>query len=83
MGESLLLAMPLMPSLLAGEASSFAMAGAYILAGELRDSAADFTRAFVAYERKFRPLLNSNRNPPEVSHPVSYPKPTSGSVSVI
>lgn len=44
------------PSLLAGEGSALAMAGAYILAGELRH-AAGHVSAFAAYEQKFRPFL--------------------------
>jgi 2-polyprenyl-6-methoxyphenol hydroxylase-like FAD-dependent oxidoreductase len=45
------------PSLLAGEGSSFAMAGAYILAGELGRFVGDHIRAFPAYERRFRPFI--------------------------
>jgi 2-polyprenyl-6-methoxyphenol hydroxylase-like FAD-dependent oxidoreductase len=46
------------PSLLAGEGASFAMAGAYILAGELhRRGAEDPSEAFDNYERLLRPLI--------------------------
>ena len=45
------------PSLLAGEGTAFAMAGAYILAGELAHADGDFRRAFAAYEEKFRPFI--------------------------
>ena len=45
------------PSLLAGEGSAFAMAGAYILAGELDKAAGDHTRAFAAYQSRFRPFI--------------------------
>lgn len=45
------------PSLLAGEGSSFAMAGAYILAGELGRAGGDYQAAFAAYERAFRPFI--------------------------
>lgn len=45
------------PSLLAGEGSAFAMVGAYILAGELQRARSDYTRAFAAYERSFRPFI--------------------------
>jgi 2-polyprenyl-6-methoxyphenol hydroxylase-like FAD-dependent oxidoreductase len=45
------------PSLLAGEGSAFAMAGAYILAGELQRSGGDYARAFAAYEQSFRPFI--------------------------
>ena len=44
------------PSLLAGEGSAFAMAGAYILAGELQQADGD-PAAFAAYERRFRPFI--------------------------
>jgi 2-polyprenyl-6-methoxyphenol hydroxylase-like FAD-dependent oxidoreductase len=45
------------PSLLAGEGSAFAMAGAYILAGELHQAPGDPASAFAAYERQFRPFI--------------------------
>jgi 2-polyprenyl-6-methoxyphenol hydroxylase-like FAD-dependent oxidoreductase len=45
------------PSLLAGEGSAFAMAGAYILAGELGRSQGDYRAAFELYEKAFRPFI--------------------------
>ncbi len=45
------------PSLLAGEGSAFAMAGAYILARELESTGGDYVRAFAAYEQSFRPFI--------------------------
>jgi 2-polyprenyl-6-methoxyphenol hydroxylase-like FAD-dependent oxidoreductase len=45
------------PSLLAGEGASLAMAGAYILAGELDRCAGDHTVAFERYEQRLRPLI--------------------------
>ncbi len=45
------------PSLLAGEGTAFAMAGAYILAWELDRAGAGHAGAFAAYERSFRPFL--------------------------
>ncbi|HEX3817289.1 MAG TPA: FAD-binding domain [Chthoniobacterales bacterium] len=45
------------PSLLAGEGASFAMAGAYILAGELQRAGGDYAQAFAAYEKRFRPFI--------------------------
>jgi 2-polyprenyl-6-methoxyphenol hydroxylase-like FAD-dependent oxidoreductase len=45
------------PSLMAGAGSSFAMAGAYILAGELERAGGDFLSAFEAYEKKLRPFI--------------------------
>jgi 2-polyprenyl-6-methoxyphenol hydroxylase-like FAD-dependent oxidoreductase len=45
------------PSLLAGEGSAFAMAGAYLLAGELERAGADYPAAFATYERSLRPFI--------------------------
>ncbi|HUO94182.1 MAG TPA: FAD-binding domain [Rhizomicrobium sp.] len=45
------------PSLLAGEGAAFAMAGSYILAGELGRANGDVRAAFAAYERVFRRFI--------------------------
>jgi len=45
------------PSLLAGEGSALAMAGAYILAGEMAGATGDCSAAFGSYERRFRPFI--------------------------
>ena len=45
------------PSLLAGEGAAFAMAGAYLLAGELAKAAGDHIAAFAKYEAQFRPFI--------------------------
>jgi 2-polyprenyl-6-methoxyphenol hydroxylase-like FAD-dependent oxidoreductase len=45
------------PSLLAGEGAGLAMAGAYVLAGELRQARGDHREAFIRYERRFRPFI--------------------------
>jgi 2-polyprenyl-6-methoxyphenol hydroxylase-like FAD-dependent oxidoreductase len=45
------------PSLLAGEGSSLAMTGAYVLAGELAQANGDHCLAFARYETLLRPLL--------------------------
>jgi 2-polyprenyl-6-methoxyphenol hydroxylase-like FAD-dependent oxidoreductase len=45
------------PSLLAGQGSALAMAGAYILAGELKQSGGDYGAAFARYESAFHPLI--------------------------
>ncbi|HWF78905.1 MAG TPA: FAD-dependent monooxygenase [Caulobacteraceae bacterium] len=50
------------PSLLAGEGSSFAMAGAYLLAGELAAHPYDHRRAFAAYERRLRGYIVKKQN---------------------
>ena len=49
------------PSLLAGQGSSLAMAGAYILAGELRNADGDCRVAFERYERIFRPVIEQKQ----------------------
>lgn len=46
------------PSLLAGEGSSLAMAGAYILAGELKRARGEHATAFANYERFFHPVVS-------------------------
>ena len=45
------------PSLLAGEGSVFAIAGAYMLAGELQRVGGDHQAAFSTYERTYRPFI--------------------------
>jgi 2-polyprenyl-6-methoxyphenol hydroxylase-like FAD-dependent oxidoreductase len=45
------------PSLLAGEGAGFALAGAYILAGELQRANEDHALAYRAYEERFRPFI--------------------------
>jgi 2-polyprenyl-6-methoxyphenol hydroxylase-like FAD-dependent oxidoreductase len=50
------------PSLLSGEGSAFAMAGAYILAGELQRASGDHGAAFSAYERRFRPFIERKQD---------------------
>jgi 2-polyprenyl-6-methoxyphenol hydroxylase-like FAD-dependent oxidoreductase len=45
------------PSLLAGEGSGFALAGAYLLGGELQRAGGDYSIAFRAYEQRFRPFI--------------------------
>ena len=49
------------PSLLAGEGSALAMAGAYILAGELQNAHGDHASAFASYERRFRPFIEAKQ----------------------
>jgi 2-polyprenyl-6-methoxyphenol hydroxylase-like FAD-dependent oxidoreductase len=44
-------------SLLAGQGSAIAMAGAYILAGELHRSAGDYKTAFARYENEFEAFV--------------------------
>ncbi len=45
------------PSLLAGEGAAFAMAGAYILAGELQRANGNHSNAYPAYENRFRGFI--------------------------
>jgi 2-polyprenyl-6-methoxyphenol hydroxylase-like FAD-dependent oxidoreductase len=49
------------PSLLAGEGTAFAMAGAYVLAGELAHSRGDHAIAFNTYERIYRPFIEKKQ----------------------
>jgi 2-polyprenyl-6-methoxyphenol hydroxylase-like FAD-dependent oxidoreductase len=49
------------PSLLAGEGAAIAMAGAYVLAGELLEAAGDHDAAFAAYERRFKAFASAKQ----------------------
>ncbi|MGH9558455.1 MAG: FAD-binding domain [Bryobacteraceae bacterium] len=49
------------PSLLAGQGSAFAMAGAYLLAHELRAADGDHVRAFARYEAQFKPFVDEKQ----------------------
>lgn len=49
------------PSLLAGQGSAFAMAGAYLLAGELRAAGGDYTCAFARYQALFQPFVEKKQ----------------------
>jgi 2-polyprenyl-6-methoxyphenol hydroxylase-like FAD-dependent oxidoreductase len=53
------------PSLLAGEGTGFAMAGAYILAGELQRAGGDYTRAYRAYNENFRAFIERKQHTAE------------------
>ena len=48
-------------SLLAGQGSAPAMAGAYILAGELHRANGDYHAAFARYQALFAPLIRSKQ----------------------
>ncbi|SEF21052.1 2-polyprenyl-6-methoxyphenol hydroxylase [Amycolatopsis pretoriensis] len=49
------------PSPASGQGTSLALAGAYVLAGELAAAAGDHTVAFAAYEREMRPYIEKNQ----------------------
>ncbi len=49
------------PALLAGQGSTLAMMGAYILAGELKVALGDHQRAFPQYEQAFRPVVTQEQ----------------------
>lgn len=53
------------PSLLAGQGSALAMAGAYILAGELKLAEGNHHIAFANYERSLHPLIESKQRAAE------------------
>jgi 2-polyprenyl-6-methoxyphenol hydroxylase-like FAD-dependent oxidoreductase len=48
-------------SLLAGQGSALGMAGAYVLAGELRRAAGDYVAAFARYQAIFQPLIRAKQ----------------------
>ena len=50
------------PSLLAGQGSAFAMAGAYLLATEFHRAAGDHLQAFARYQTRFKPFLDKKQN---------------------
>lgn len=49
------------PSPASGQGTSLALAGAYVLAGELAAAAGDFTVAFEKYEAEMRPYIEKNQ----------------------
>ena len=49
------------PSLLAGEGSTRAMVGAYILAGELKQANGNYKTAFERYEILFKPFMEKKQ----------------------
>ena len=53
------------PSLLAGQGSALAMAGAYLLAQELGTAEGDYAPAFAAYERTLRPFVEGKQKSAE------------------
>ena len=53
------------PSLLAGEGTAFAMAGAFVLAGELHRLNSDYEQAFKNYETRLRGFIESKQRSAE------------------
>ncbi len=49
------------PSLLSGEGAGFALAGAYLLAGELQRADGDYVAAYRAYEHRFRAFIDKKQ----------------------
>ncbi|MBX3136291.1 FAD-binding domain [Candidatus Obscuribacterales bacterium] len=49
------------PSLLAGQGSALAMAGSYVLAGELKRASGDHKIAFAAYEKRLRAFIEKKQ----------------------
>lgn len=49
------------PSLLSGQGSAFAMAGAYLLAGELKAANGDHEIAFGKYQTRFKPFIDAQQ----------------------
>lgn len=50
------------PSFVTGQGSSLALAGAYVLAGELARNAGDPAKAFANYDSEYRPYAEANQN---------------------
>ncbi|WP_396923335.1 FAD-binding domain [Mycolicibacterium sp.] len=61
-------------SLLAGEGTGLAITAAYVLAGELLCARGDHRRAFAAYEKLMRPLVEAKQRSAEKLIPVFAPK---------
>lgn len=53
------------PTLLSGHGAQLGLAGAYVLAGELKAAGGDYRRAFEAYERELRPFVADKQKNPE------------------
>jgi 2-polyprenyl-6-methoxyphenol hydroxylase-like FAD-dependent oxidoreductase len=53
------------PSLLAGQGSALAMAGAHVLAHALAAAGGDHAAAFAAYERRFKPFVDDKQRAAE------------------
>ena len=53
------------PSLLAGEGAAFAMAGSYLLAGELKAALGDYERAFRRYQAQFKTFIDAKQKKAE------------------
>jgi 2-polyprenyl-6-methoxyphenol hydroxylase-like FAD-dependent oxidoreductase len=49
------------PSLLAGQGSALAMAGAYVLAAELEAAGGDYAIAFENYQQRFKPFMDGKQ----------------------
>lgn len=49
------------PSLLSGQGATLAMAGAYVLAGELKLAEGDYKKAFAEYQRILQPLVSQKQ----------------------
>lgn len=65
-------------SLLAGEGTGLAITGAYVLAGELLRAGDNHRRAFQAYERLMRPLVESKQSSAEKLIGVFVPRTALG-----
>jgi 2-polyprenyl-6-methoxyphenol hydroxylase-like FAD-dependent oxidoreductase len=53
------------PTLLSGHGAQLGLAGAYVLAGELKASGGNFHSAFQAYERELRPFVEDKQKNPK------------------
>lgn len=66
------------PSLLSGKGSTLAMAGAYILAGELKEAKGDYKTAFARYEILFKPFMEKKQKAAQMFARFFVPKSNAG-----
>lgn len=66
------------PSLIAGEGAGFALAEAYVLAGEIHERRADLNLALTRYEERIKPFVSRKQKSAERLVPSFVPKTASG-----
>lgn len=68
------------PDPMSGQGATLALAGAYVLAGELKAAGGDHTAAFAAYERRMRDFVTGNQDLGELD--IAMAAPRAGRVGV-
>lgn len=66
------------PSLIAGEGAGFALAAAYVLAGEIHENGADLDSALTAYQRRIKPYALRKQKYAESLVPSFVPRTAHG-----